>query len=75
MNITVHLYGKFRKPDQPDPLPVEIEEETTVSDLMDAIEVPATVYRMALVNGIRVKEDARLHDGDDVHIFQPIGGG
>ncbi len=75
MKVQVFLYGKFRKPDQTDPLSVRIEDGATVSDLMDRIEIPPTVYRMALVNGIRVKEDALLHDGDDVHIFQPIGGG
>jgi len=42
---------------------------------MEILQLPETVYRMALVNDIRVKEVTVLKDGDDVHIFQPVGGG
>ena len=47
----------------------------TVKELMESLQLPDTVYRMALVNDIRVKEGTILRDGDEVHIFQPVGGG
>lgn len=53
----------------------EVREGLTVKELMEDIGISETVYRMALVNDIRVKEGAVLQEGDDIHIFQPVGGG
>ncbi|MEA1928675.1 MAG: MoaD/ThiS family protein [Candidatus Auribacterota bacterium] len=53
----------------------EVSDGTTVKGLMNDLQLPDTVYRMALVNDIRVKEETILKDGDVVHIFQPVGGG
>ena len=75
IQVTVFLYGKFRKPGTPNPVSRTVPEDTTVGDLLELMEIPPTIYRMALVNGIRVKDDHSLRQGDEVHIFQPIGGG
>ncbi len=75
MEIEVHLYGAFRKLTRNPAFSYKVEEGTTVGELMDRLKIPDPVYRMALVNNIRVSESTRLNDGDRVHLFQPIGGG
>jgi sulfur carrier protein ThiS len=52
-----------------------IKKRITIGELMDLLKLPDPVYRMALVNNIRVPESAALKPGDQVHLFQPIGGG
>ncbi len=75
MEIEVHLYGAFRKKAESPIFAYRVEEGTTVGELMDLLKLPDPVYRMALVNNIRVPETAVLKPGDRVHLFQPIGGG
>ncbi len=75
MEITVHLYGNFRKLADSPSFPLEVEEGSSLKELMDRLHLPDPVYRMALINNIRVQEDTILKNGDDVHIFQPVGGG
>ena len=75
MKIKVQLYGVFRSC-APDPsFSREVAEGTTVEGLMDSLQLPDKVYRMALVNDIRVQEDVVLKEYDVVQIFQPVGGG
>ncbi len=75
MEIEVHLYGAFQKKAESPTFAYRVEEGTTVGELMDLLKLPDPVYRMALVNNIRVPETAVLKPGDQVHLFQPIGGG
>ncbi len=75
MEIKVFLYGAFKKLAESPAFDYRVEEGTTVGELMDLLKLPDPVYRMALVNNIRVPESTRLKPGDQVHLFQPIGGG
>jgi len=75
MKIQVHLYGAFRSSAPSPSFSREISEGMTVKDLMNSLHLPDPVYRMALINDIRVKEGTLLRNGDEVHIFQPVGGG
>jgi molybdopterin converting factor small subunit len=75
MEIKVHLYGAFKKLAESSTFSCRVEEGTTVGGLMDLLKLPDPVYRMALVNNVRVPESAVLKPGDEVHLFQPIGGG
>ncbi len=75
MKIQVYLYGAFRSAAPSPSFSREADEGMTVKGLMESLHLPDTVYRMALVNDIRVKEATILRDGDEIHIFQPVGGG
>jgi len=75
MKVTVHLYGRFKEAAGQSTLTRDIPEGTTVSGLYDLLGIKERVYRMALVNGFRVKDDKVLMEGDDLHVFQPVGGG
>ena len=75
MKISVKLYGEFRRAAPSPEVALEVEAGATVKDLSGKLKLPETMYKMALVNGFRVRDDWLLKDGDEVHIFQPVGGG
>jgi molybdopterin converting factor small subunit len=57
------------------PLVIEMPEGSTLSDLVDHLALPREKVRVAFVNGRAQKFDYRLHAGDEVGIFPPVGGG
>lgn len=75
MKIEVHLYGKFREEAGTSLARPDIPEGRTVAELYPFLGLKEEVYRMALVNGIRVQDEHVLREGDEVHLFQPVGGG
>ena len=75
MKVQVHLYGEFQKSAGLRDLCLEMEEKSTADDIFKKLRLPKTIYKMFLVNGIRVNDDWPVKDGDEVHIFQPVGGG
>ncbi len=75
MKIKVNLYGEFKKAATSSDLSLEVAEGTTIERVARELKLPETVYMMALVNGFRVNGGQVLKDGDDLHIFQPVGGG
>lgn len=75
MKVKVSLYGEFKKAARSPNLSLDIKEGTTVRGLAEKLKLPDTVYMMTLVNGFRVNGQQVLKDGDEIHIFQPVGGG
>lgn len=73
--VEVNLYGVFRKYAEENKFKVEIETGISVEGLMRELKIPKMTYMMILVNQLRVQFDHPLSPGDEVHIFQPIGGG
>ncbi|MDP8213710.1 MAG: MoaD/ThiS family protein [Candidatus Euphemobacter frigidus] len=71
----VNLYGIFRKYAKENKFKVEIDPGTSVEGLMRKLKIPKMIYMMVLVNQLKVQFDHPLSPGDEVHIFQPIGGG
>jgi molybdopterin converting factor small subunit len=47
----------------------------TVTDLCESIGLPAGVAGLVLVNGVHAEAGTPLHDGDEVSLFPPVGGG
>ncbi len=47
----------------------------TVGDLARRLSLPPEHVKLIFVNGVRRDADTRLHDGDRVGIFPPVGGG
>jgi len=58
-----------------EPMPVEVAEGTTVGQLLDHLRLPADEVKMIFVNSIVRGTEHVLHDGDEVGIFPPVGGG
>ena len=52
-----------------------LERETTVQEVVTELNIPAEIYFIVVVNGMRVNPDYILKDGDQVNLFRPTGGG
>ena len=54
---------------------VPADEVATVTDLCESVGLPAGVVGLVLVNGVHADAATALHDGDEVSLFPPVGGG
>jgi molybdopterin converting factor small subunit len=56
-------------------MPVELDDGSTVADLIEHLRLPADIVRVVFVDGVVRGEDHLLTDGDEVNLFPPVGGG
>lgn len=54
---------------------VELENDGTVRNALDKVEIPTQSSLIIFVNGRHSRFDDRLNDGDRVAIFPPVAGG
>lgn len=54
---------------------LDVEEETTISDIIRDCEIPLDQVKLIFVNGVHAEMEKELHEGDRLGIFPPIGGG
>lgn len=57
------------------PCTVEVDDGTTVSDLLKVLKIPVQKAKLVFLNGVHSKGDEILKEGDRVGVFPPIGGG
>lgn len=53
----------------------DLEDGTTVGQLIDGLSFPSDVRLLAVINGQAGEKTQRLEDGDEVFIFTPVAGG
>ena len=79
MKIEVNLFASFRKylPDQTKghTFYMDLEQGTTVGQVLDGLNIPSESPKILFINGIIVKEEAILKEGDRAGIFPPLAGG
>ena len=58
-------------------LSLEIEEGSTIEDIMDHIGIPEKEYSylMYTVNGKFLYENKKINEGDEIKLFPIVGGG
>jgi sulfur carrier protein ThiS len=54
---------------------VELDENTTVHDVLRQFAVPEDIPRLVFLNGIHAHEDQVLKSGDRLAVFPPVAGG
>ncbi len=83
MQITFKLFASLA-PWLPDgavqnAVPLELEEGTTIGEVLDSCRVPRKMCHLVLVNGLFVPPGARdarvLSDGDTLAAWPPVAGG
>lgn len=57
------------------PMEYELPEGATLEVLVKQLELPEDEVKICFVNGRQQEPDFALHQGDEVGIFPPIGGG
>jgi molybdopterin synthase catalytic subunit len=80
MKVNVRLFASLREIFKSPYLEVELPEGATVADLVEVVreEAPHLGHGgrfHVTINKEFVEQDAVLHDGDEVAIFPPVGGG
>ena len=80
MKVNVRLFASLREIFKSPYLEVELPEGATVADLVEVIREEAPHLGRGgrfhvTINKDFVEQDAALHDGDEVAIFPPVGGG
>ena len=74
MELEIKLFANLRKFNlQLDG--IELEEGTTVLELLERAGIPPLEVAIVLVDGRHAKLDQSLHDGETVAVFPPIAGG
>ncbi len=76
MNVRLIYHGSLKKfnNNRSDKL-VNITEPTTIEELILKSGVPRSQIAFPAVNGSRAKTNQILKDGDEVKLFQYVGGG
>lgn len=79
MEVKVKLFATLR-----DHLPknsdgkscqMEIDEKTTIEQILTQLNIPEKIPKIILVNGLQGSIDQTLKEGDVLSIFPPIAGG
>jgi molybdopterin converting factor small subunit len=75
MKIGVRLRGNLRTPGGPEIQILEVDEGTTVDDLIGLLGLrPGDVW-LAMLDGQLVDIDRPLRPGDELSLIPPVGGG
>lgn len=80
MEIEIRLHGglrQYRPPNAPGfgPFRLEVEEGSTLSDVIGGLGVPVSWIRNTYVNQSPSAKESALHSGDRIDLFPPAGGG
>ena len=79
MKIELKLFASLRKytplKSDSNTCMLEIDEGTTISELLEHSGIPANLCKIIFVNGIHAKKADLLRDGDRLGIFPPVAGG
>jgi sulfur-carrier protein len=54
---------------------MEIEEGTSIEQLLDRLNIPASMPKIVFVNGLHAKDNHMVQTGDEIAVFPPIAGG
>ncbi|BAL81016.1 MoaD/ThiS family protein [Caldisericum exile] len=74
MTVKVKLYGDYLKYG-PEETYINIEDNSTVEDVLNKFGIEERKYIIVLVNLKRAWFDDKLNEGDVVSVFSPVGGG
>jgi molybdopterin converting factor small subunit len=79
MKVEVKLFANFRDylPPGSDPYArlLDIEEGTTIQQVLQNLKVPPSMPMVFLVNGVYKPADEVLQPGDVLSVFPPVAGG
>lgn len=79
MKVEVKLFANFREylPPGSDKYAcwLELEEGTTISQVLKKLKIPESVPMILLVNGVHSKVEDVLQPGEVLSVFPPVAGG
>ena len=54
---------------------MDIDETTTIEQVISTFNIPEEIPKIILVNGLNGTMDQTLKEGDELSIFPPVAGG
>jgi len=75
MKVKVKLYGSSPQGLEKRELQLDLHGDATTQDVIDRLPIRDKVYLYVVRNGVRLDQDARLKDGDELLVFPPVTGG
>lgn len=79
MRIEVNLFASLRRylPEQAEgnSFSMQLEQGATVGQVLEKLNIPGEMPKIIFINGLIVKSEAILKDGDRAGIFPPVAGG
>lgn len=79
MEVKVKLFATLRDflPENSDgkSCQMEIDETTTVEQIITQLKIPEDIPKIILLNGLSGTIDQTLKEGDELSIFPPVAGG
>jgi molybdopterin synthase sulfur carrier subunit len=79
MKVEVKLFANFREYLPPGSSSyarlLDIEEGTTIKQVLENFKIPPSIPMILLVNGIYRQADEELRSGDVLSVFPPVAGG
>ena len=74
LKVEVRLFAYFREGREKKQI-MELEEGTTISDVIKILDIDEKEVSIALLNGMDGPFHRELKDGDIIALFPPVGGG
>jgi len=75
LRVKIKLYGASTSGLKKNALQLDLREDATTQDLIDRLPVRDRVYLYVVRDGMRLAQDARLREGDELLVFPPVTGG
>jgi molybdopterin converting factor small subunit len=75
LKVKIKLYGASAGGLEKSELELDLRENATTQDAVDQLPVRDRVYLYVVRDGMRLSQDARLRDGDELLVFPPVTGG
>lgn len=75
MKVKIKLYGASAGGLEKHELELDLHEGATVRDVVERLPVRDRVYLYVVREGIRLDQNARLRDRDELLVFPPVTGG
>ena len=75
LKVKIKLYGASTGGLEKRELELDLREDATTQDLIDQLPVRDRVYLYVVRSGVRLAQDARLREGDELLVFPPVTGG
>jgi molybdopterin synthase sulfur carrier subunit len=74
MHITVKLFATLRQ-GKFDIDTLDLPPGITVGNIVKRLDIPEKEVTLIFVNGVHAEFETKLHDGDGLALFPPVGGG
>jgi molybdopterin converting factor small subunit len=77
VQVRVLFFGEMRRhlPRGQEQIALALPDGATVADVLAAVGVKPEDERIVGCNGSLARDDTPLHDGDEVSLYHPMGGG